>query len=98
MPRRIKLEPHLTPEELERGYRSAKSGILRSHYHIIWLLSQGKTTLEVSEITRKIKGANPCVNVVQQAQLWQALQDQPADGDLWDGLKVAQWMSDIMSD
>ena len=33
---------------------------------------------------------------VQQAQLLQALQEAPADGDLWDGPKVAQWMSELL--
>lgn len=41
-------------------------------------------------------GAAPLLNEVQQAQLWQALQEQPADGDLWDGPKVARWMSDLL--
>ncbi|MEO0949674.1 MAG: winged helix-turn-helix domain-containing protein, partial [Cyanobacteria bacterium J06641_5] len=26
----------------------------------------------------------------------EALQEQPPDGDLWDGPKVAQWMSDLL--
>ena len=33
---------------------------------------------------------------VQQAQLLQALQEAPTDGDLWDGPKVAQWMSELL--
>ena len=33
---------------------------------------------------------------VQQAQLLQALEEAPRDGDLWDGPKVAQWMSDLL--
>lgn len=33
---------------------------------------------------------------VQQAQLLQALQEAPFDGDLWDGPKVAQWMSELL--
>jgi transposase len=41
-------------------------------------------------------GAKPLLNDVQQAQLWQALQSQPADGGLWSGPKVAQWMSDLL--
>ncbi len=41
-------------------------------------------------------GAKPLLNDVQQAQLWQALQSPPADGGLWTGAKVAQWMSDLL--
>ena len=33
---------------------------------------------------------------VQQAQLLQALQQPPGDGDLWDGPKVAVWMSEVL--
>jgi len=38
-------------------------------------------------------GQPPLLNDIQQSQLWQVLQEPPADGDLWDGPKVAQWMS-----
>ena len=41
-------------------------------------------------------GAPPLLDAFQQAQLWQLLQEPPADGDLWDGPKVAQWMSDLL--
>ena len=41
-------------------------------------------------------GKTPLLNDVQQAQLWQVLQEPPADGDLWDGPKVAQWMSALL--
>jgi transposase len=50
MGRRLKLEPHLTIEELEQRYKSAKSGIERGHYQLIWLLQSGKSTAEVSEV------------------------------------------------
>lgn len=33
---------------------------------------------------------------VQQAQLLQALQETPIEGDLWDGPKVARWMSELL--
>jgi transposase len=45
---------------------------------------------------RENPGKSPLLNDVQQAQLWQALQDSPTDGDLWDGPKVAQWMSSVL--
>ena len=41
-------------------------------------------------------GAPPLLNDVQQAQLLQALAEEPFDGDLWDGPKVAQWMSELL--
>jgi hypothetical protein len=38
MPKTIKLEPHLSSEELENRYRKARDPVLRSHYQILWLI------------------------------------------------------------
>jgi hypothetical protein len=35
MPKTIKLEAHLQPEELEDRYRKASDPVLRSHYQIL---------------------------------------------------------------
>src|SRR5215211_2659125 len=51
MPKRIELSPHATTEELENRYRKAKDPVERSHHQIVWLLSEGKRTEEVSEVT-----------------------------------------------
>jgi transposase len=56
MPKKMKLEPHLSSEELEERYRDAKDPISRSHYQIIWLISSGKTTSEVMEVTGYSRG------------------------------------------
>ncbi len=48
MPKRISIEPHLSIEELEQRYRQGKDPIERSHYQIIWLLAQGRTSEEVA--------------------------------------------------
>jgi transposase len=45
---------------------------------------------------RENPGRTPLLNDEQQAQLWQVLQDPPADGGLWSGPKVAQWMSELL--
>lgn len=39
---------------------------------------------------------DPLLNDVQQGMLWQVLQQPPPDGGLWNGRKVADWMSDIL--
>ena len=52
MPKTIKLESHLSSEELEYRYRKAHDPVLRSHYQIIWLISEGKTTRQVMEAHR----------------------------------------------
>ena len=51
MPKKIKLEPHLSSEELEKRYRKAHDPVLRSHYQILWLISEGRTTRQVMEAT-----------------------------------------------
>ncbi len=56
MPKTIKLEAHLSSEELETHYRKAHDPVLRSHYQILWLISQGKTTTQVMEVTGYSRG------------------------------------------
>lgn len=56
MPKTIKLEPHLDSEELEKRYREARDPVARSHYQIVWLISEGKTTSEVMEVTGYSRG------------------------------------------
>jgi transposase len=51
MPKRLELLPHATKEELEHRYRKAKDPVERSHHQIVWLLSEGRTTREVSDVT-----------------------------------------------
>jgi hypothetical protein len=51
MPKRITIEPHLSPEELQTRYRQASEAVERSHYQIIWLLASGKSPREVAEVT-----------------------------------------------
>jgi hypothetical protein len=38
MPRRIRLELHLTEDELHGRYRRATDPVERSHWHFLWLL------------------------------------------------------------
>src|SRR5215210_7358364 len=51
MPKTIKLELHLGSKELENSYREARDPVARSHYQIVWLIAQGKSTAEVMEVT-----------------------------------------------
>ncbi len=51
MPKRLELSPHATTEVLEHRYKKAKDPVERSHLQIVWLLSQGRTTEEVCEVT-----------------------------------------------
>lgn len=50
----------------------------------------------LGDLRHQNPGAKPLLDDVQQAQLWQALQSPPADGGMWTGPKVAQWMSELL--
>ena len=41
------------------------------------------------------KGASPLIDDLQQAQLWQVLQEKAPDGGLWNGRKVADWLTGL---
>lgn len=40
------------------------------------------------------QGTQPLVDDIQQAHLWQALQEKVSDGGLWNGRKVADWSTE----
>src|SRR3954452_23059730 len=56
MPKTIKIVPYLSSEELEDRYRKAYDPVERSHYQILWLISEGKTTSQVMETTGYSRG------------------------------------------
>jgi transposase len=49
--KRLAVKPHLSLEEVEQQYRKAKDPVARSHWQIIWLLAQGKSTKQIVEYT-----------------------------------------------
>ena len=51
MGRRIRLEPHLAVEELERRYRAAREPHERSWWQILWPLGKGHTAVDIAEST-----------------------------------------------
>lgn len=51
MPRTVKLEEHLSVEELGSRYREAKDPVERSHAQIVWLLARGESAKRAAEIT-----------------------------------------------
>jgi hypothetical protein len=48
---KIFVAPHHSTEELEHRYKAADDSVERGHLHIIWLLSQGRSTKFVAEVT-----------------------------------------------
>src|SRR5216683_7146653 len=47
----ITVKAHLSVEAIETRYRKTKDPVARSHWQIIWLLAQGKTTKEINQVT-----------------------------------------------
>lgn len=118
--RRIVLVEHLMKAELEQRYRQARDGVSRSHWQILWLISQGKRTREIAEVTgysavwirtlarrynaqgeagvgdqrQHNPGRQGVLNGAQQAALERELVAARARGEAWNGVRVAQWMSE----
>ena len=46
----LPLADHLPQDELYRRYRAASDSVERTHYHLIWLKSQGRSTREISDV------------------------------------------------
>ncbi len=44
----LRLADHFTPNELHQHYRACTGSVERSHWQIIWLKSQGKSTPEIA--------------------------------------------------
>jgi transposase len=56
MVKRIRLQPHLTTDELARRYRAARDPVERTHYQLIWLIASGQATSAVMEATGYSRG------------------------------------------
>jgi len=64
-------------------------------YELIWGYNRlGPESLGDSR--HQNSGGEPLLSDLQQAQLWQALQGNAPDGGLWNGRKVADWMSELL--
>lgn len=51
MSNRLKIKDYLSKEEIEVRYRKAKGIVEREHWQVIRLVSQGKSTGEIAQIT-----------------------------------------------
>ncbi|NLF74367.1 MAG: helix-turn-helix domain containing protein [Chloroflexi bacterium] len=50
MPHRLSLTPHRSTGELARGYRACRDPVERSHWQMVWLVSQGHTCPAVARM------------------------------------------------
>jgi transposase len=70
-------------------------------YSLSWIyeLVGGYNRIEPESLRDKRhehRGGKRLLNDLQQAQLWQVLQSPPPDGGLWNGPKVANWLSELL--
>src|SRR5215204_3750988 len=88
---------HLSVTELEARYRAAQDATTARHYQAIWLLAQGRTVLEVSEVLcfgpRWVTQLAARYSASGPEALAERVQAPPEDGGLWSGPKVASWMA-----
>ncbi|MGH2415121.1 MAG: IS630 family transposase [Microcystaceae cyanobacterium] len=64
-------------------------------YELVWGYNRsGPQTL--GDGRRENPGATPLLDDMQQANLWQALKGMSPDGGLWNGRKVAEYLSELI--
>ncbi len=86
---------------LAKGLRTAEvataTGYSRSWiYELVWGYNRiGPQTLG-DQRNHNQGGIEPLLDDVQQAYLWQALQEPPIEGGLWNGRKVADWIGRLI--
>src|ERR671917_1773000 len=42
---RLPIVPHLTPDQIYRRYRACRTGVEKTHWHLIWLLTRPEQPL-----------------------------------------------------
>jgi transposase len=104
MARRVQVQTDLTTEELQERYRQSRDAVERTHWHMLWLLKEGKSPREVAEVLGYT--ARWVRTVVQRwnAQGEEGIRDQrhdivgspalqqpPEDAGLWSWPQVAHW-------
>lgn len=50
MGKRVQLQTELTAEELHERYRHTQDAVERTHWHMLWLVKEGKSPREVAEL------------------------------------------------
>lgn len=51
MPQRLRLAPHLSPDELRARYQDCKDPVERSHWQVLWLVSQGRGSADIAAVS-----------------------------------------------
>ncbi len=64
-------------------------------YEIVSRYNQGGVEV-LGDRRHQNAGGEAIISDVQQAQLWQALETEAPDGGVWNGRKVADWLSQLL--
>lgn len=51
---RLPIAPHLAPEEIARRYRSCRSGVEKTHWQVIWLLTRSPAPPTPAEVAAQV--------------------------------------------
>lgn len=51
MAARLRLQPHLTPERIRERFEKSRDVVLRSHWQVIWLVSQERRSEDIAQIS-----------------------------------------------
>ena len=51
MAARLRLQPHLTPERIRERFEKSRDVVLRSHWQVIWLVSQERRSEDIAQVS-----------------------------------------------
>jgi transposase len=51
---RLPIVPHLAPEEIARRYRACRSGLEKTHWQVLWLLSRPESPLSPAQAAEQV--------------------------------------------
>lgn len=76
---------------------AAVTGYSRSWiYELVWGYNRSKVETLGDQRLLNQGSSKPLLDDIQQALLWQALQEPPSVGGQWNGRKVADWIADLI--
>lgn len=85
---------------LSRGKTSEEVAVVTGYSrHWIYELVRSYNRLgaeAIGDLRRHNRGATPQLDDVQQANLWQVIQEPAPEGGLWNGRKVADYLSEVL--
>jgi transposase len=82
----------LKTEEVANSTGYSRSWI----YELVWGYNRRGVETLGDHRHQNLGSSKPLLSEVQIAHLWQALQEPPSEGGLWNGRKVADWIAQLI--